>query len=309
MKRFEDEVRDAIQLTRTPRFDKAHALRLYVEQTTMDRLLDEDTERYKAALEKTGGIFGGIEPVHRFYEAYQGPVDTPYAAAAVGMQQEAFLTEVGKKSSLQGLGLTPFVNNRSVKRDVWTSQFSAIVSALRSPDVQAPVTPPVRPTPILRRGTVHIPDTNLRTAIAETLGKTPNTPITDEDMKRLTRLFADGKGIQDLPGLEYAVNLERIELRRNAISDLTPLAGLIRLNNIKLRDNVISDVSPLANLLSVDWMGLEQNVITDLSPLRGLVKLNGIGISGNPITNVSSLDSLTQPGTDRCLEYAHLGFF
>ena len=293
MKRFEDEVRDAIQQTRTPRFDKAHALRLYVEQATMDRLLDEDTERYKAALEKTGGIFGGIEPVHRFYEAYQGPVAPTYAAAAVGMQQEAFLTEVGKKSSLQGLGLTPLVNNRSVKRDVWTSQFSAIVSALHSPDVPAPITPTIRPTPILRRGPVHIPDTNLRAAIAETLGKAPNTPITDEDMKRLTQLFADGKGIRDLTGLEYAVNLERIELRRNAISDLTPLAELIRLNNIKLRDNVISDVSPLANLLSVDWMGLEENVITDLSPLRGLVKLNGIGISGNPITNVSSLDSLT----------------
>ncbi len=293
MKKFEDEVRDAIQQTRTPQFDKAHALRLYVEQATMDRLLDEDTERYKAALEKTGGIFGGIEPVHRFYEAYQGPVDPSYAAAAVGMQQEAFLTEVGKKSSLQRLGLTPLVNNRSVKRDVWASQFSAIVSALQSPDVPTPVTPTVRPTPILRPGTVHIPDTNLRAAIAETLGKAPNTPITDADMKRLTRLFADGKGIQNLTGLEYATNLERIELRRNAISDLTPLTGLIRLNNIKLRDNVISDVSPLANLLSVDWMGLEENVITDLSPLRGLVKLNGIGISGNPITNVSPLASLT----------------
>ena len=112
-------------------------------------------------------------------------------------------------------------------------------------------------------------------------------------MKTLTRFFADNKGIRDLTGLEYATNLERIELRRNAISDLTPLAGLIKLNNIKLRDNVISDVSPLGNLLSVDWMGLEENVIMDLSPLRGLVKLNGIGISGNPISDVSSLDSLT----------------
>ena len=30
----------------------------------------EDTARYKAALEKTGGVFGGtVEPVHRFHEA------------------------------------------------------------------------------------------------------------------------------------------------------------------------------------------------------------------------------------------------
>ena len=32
----------------------------------MDALLAEDTARYKTALEKTGGVFGGIEPVHPF---------------------------------------------------------------------------------------------------------------------------------------------------------------------------------------------------------------------------------------------------
>ena len=293
MKTIEDEVRSSIEKTRSPRFDKAHALRLYVEQATLDRLLGEDTARYKAALEKTGGVFGGIEPVHRFYEVYQGPVDAAYAAAAVGMKQEAFLTEVGKKSSLQGLGLTPLVNNRSVKRDVWTSQFSAIISALRSPDTQVPIPNNVSQIQPLPSGTVHIPDTNLRAAIAETLNKAPNDPITDKDMKELRQLRADGRGIQDLTGLEYAANLERIEFRRNAISDLTPLRNLIRLNNIKLRDNVISDVSPLANLLSVDWLGLEENVIRDLSPLKGLVKLEGIGISENLVTDVSSLASLT----------------
>ena len=293
MKRFEDEVRGVIEQTRNPSFDKAHALRLYVDKTTMDRLLDEDTERYEVALEKTGGVFGGIEPVHRFYETYQGPVDAAYAAASLGLETGAFLSEIGKKSSLQRLGLTSLVNGGNVKRDVWTLQFENVVSALHSPDVPVPVTTLIRPTQPLLGGTVYIPDTNLRAAIAETLGKATNAPITDEDLKQLTRLFADGKGIQDLTGLEYATNLERIELRRNAISDLTPLRGLIRLNNIKLRDNVITDVSPLANLLSVDWMGLEENVITDLSPLNGLVKLNGIGISGNLVTDVSPLASLS----------------
>ncbi|MDE0636650.1 MAG: leucine-rich repeat domain-containing protein [Candidatus Poribacteria bacterium] len=293
MKRFEDEVREVIEQTKNPAYDMAHALRLYVDQTTMDRLLDEDTVRYEAALKKTGGVFGGVEPVHRFYETYQGTVDAAYAAASLGLETAAFLSEISKKSSLQRLGLTGLVNGGNVKRDVWAAQFTAVVSALHSPDVPGPVTTIGRPIQPLRGGTVYIPDTNLLAVITETLGKAPNAPITDEDMKQLTRLFADGKGIQDLTGLEYATNLERIELRRNAISDLTPLAGLIRLNNIKLRDNVIRDVSPLANLLSVDWMGLEENVITDLSPLQGLVKLNGIGISGNPISDVSDLASLT----------------
>ena len=292
MKTFEDEVRAVIEQTRNPTFDKAHALRLYVAKETMDGLLAEDTTRYETALEKTRGVLGGIEPVHRFYESYHGPVDAAYAAAAVGMKPNAFLSEVSKKSSLQRLGLAGLLNGGNVKRDTWTSQFSAIVSALHSPDVPAPVATPVARTQPLVGGTVYIPDTNLRAAIAQALQVAENAPITDEDMKRLTSLFADSRGIQDLTGLEYATNLERITLRRNAISDLTPLRGLIRLNNVKLRDNVISDISPLANLFSVDWMGLEENVITDLSPLKGLVKLNGIGISGNLITDVSPLASL-----------------
>ena len=294
MKTFEDEVRGVVQRTKNPGYDKDHALRLYVVQETMDTLLQEDTERYRRALEQTGGVFGGIEPVHRFYERYQGPVDAAAAAAAVGMQQEAFLSQVSKKSSLQRLGLTGLVNGGNIKRDAWTSQFSAIFSALHSPDVQVPVATTTRqPIQPLVSGTVYIPDANLRAAIAETLNKAPNDPITDEDMKQLRQLRADGRGIQDLTGLEYAINLERIELRRNAISDVTPMRGLTRLNNIKLRDNVISDVSPLANLLSVDWLGLEENVISDLSPLKGLVKLEGIGISENLVTDVSSLASLT----------------
>ena len=294
MKTFEDEVRGVVQRTKNPGYDKDHALRLYVVQETMDALLQEDTERYRRALEQTGGVFGGIEPVHRFYERYHGPVDAAAAAAAVGMQQEVFLSQVSKKSSLQRLGLTGLVNGGNIKRDAWTSQFSAIFSALHSPDVQVPVATTTRqPIQPLVSGTVYIPDKNLRAAIAEILNKAPNDPITDEDMKQLRQLRADGRGIQDLTGLEYATNLERIELRRNAISDLTPMRGLTRLNNIKLRDNVISDVSPLANLLSVDWLGLEENVISDLSPLNGLVKLEGIGISENLVTDVSSLASLT----------------
>ena len=295
MKDFEDGVRAVVNQTQNPAYDKDHALRLYVEQTEMNVLVAEDTVRYEDALAKTGGVSGGIEPVHRFYEVYQGPVTVQYAAAAVGMEPTAFISQVQKKSSLQRLGLAALANGGNVKRDVWTAQFSDVVSALQSPDVVVPEpSRPTRQVPPVLGSTVSLPDVNLRAAIAERLGKAPNALITPDDMKRLTELFADEKGIRDLTGLEYATNLERIELENNAISDLTPLIGLVRLNNIKLHGNRISDVLPLAGLVNVDWMGLEENQITDLSPLAGLKKLNGIGISGNPITDISSLASMTR---------------
>ena len=55
MKTFEDEVRSVIESNATPAYDKEQALRLYVEQSEMDALLQEDTDRYRGALEATGG--------------------------------------------------------------------------------------------------------------------------------------------------------------------------------------------------------------------------------------------------------------
>ena len=291
MKTFEDEVRAVVsRQPDTPA--KAQALRLYVEQSVMEELVAEDTERYRVALEKTGGIFGGIEPVHRFHEEFQGPVDAAHAAAAVGLETEMFLEKIRENPSLQRLGLSALESeNGDVKRDAWTSNFSAVISALNSPDDT--VTRPVEPVIDLRPGDlVSIPDPSLRAAVAEALGKAVGSQITAADMSRLTRIDADDAGISDLTGLEAATRLERIEFRHNSISDLSPLAGLTRLNNIKLRGNRITDVSPLAGLINVDWLGLEENEISNLSPLEGLIKLNGIGISGNPISDVSPLASL-----------------
>ena len=295
MKEFEDGVRKAVEQVTNPTFDKPHALRLYVEKTVMDTLIVEDTERYRTALEATGGVFGGIEPVHRFYEAFQDPLDASRAAASVGLETTAFLAKISQESSLQNLGLAGLLDGGNVQRDAWTDNFGEVVSCLYG-DICLTPDPDPRPEPepdfepdftsdLIR-------DPNLHAAIAETLNKAPRSPITKADLERLTRIEADERGISDLTGLEYATRLERIEFRRNSISDLSPLAKLTRLNNIKLRDNRITDVSPLAELTNVDWLGLEENQITDLSPLERLIKLNGIGISGNPVSDVSPLASL-----------------
>ena len=286
MKEFEDGVRSVVEQTVNPGFDRDHVLRLYVTKAEMDPLVSEDTQRYRVALEQTGGVFGGIEPVHRFYEAFQGALTAEGAAAAVGMESKTFLDRIGKESSLQNLGLTGLLSGGNVKRDVWTSNFSEVVACLYGNDCATPDPDFDNVIP----GSL-IPDSNLRAAIAERLGKAPAS-ITEEDLAKLTELVADERGIRNLKGLEHAIRLERIEFRHNAISDLSPLAGLVRLDNIKLRGNRITDVSPLAGLKNVDWLGLEENEIRDLSPLKELVKLNGIGIEGNPITDVSPLAGL-----------------
>ncbi len=288
---FKDGVRAIIEETDNPPYDKAHALRLYVEKSVIDMLVDEDAERYRVALEKTGGDIKDIEPVHRFYEVFQKPVDAVHAAAAVGLEKTDFLDKINNSSPLQSLGLIQLVGeNGQMQRDAWTVGFQDVVSTLYDDTIVDPLPPGPEPGP---GGIVLIPDPNLSSAIKRTLNMAPDATITPADMERLRIIVADDQEIGDLRGLEFATQLERIEFRRNSIIDLSPLRNLTRLNNIKLRGNQITDITPLENLTRVDWLGLEQNQITDLSPLGKLTKLQGVGISGNPVTDVSPLADLT----------------
>ena len=244
MKTFEDGVRAVVEKNPNPPFDKARALRLYTEQSVMDTLVSEDTERYQRALEAAGDVFGGIEPVQRFYEAFQGPIDAAHAAAAVGLETEAFLQKIQGDASLQNLGLL-VLENGTMKRDTWTEQFSEVIVALSSPDSTV-VKPIVPQTERIPGESIYIPDPNLRSAIAETLGKAPNASITVEEMEGLERLHANHSDIKNLAGLELATNLTDLIINNNLISDLSPIAGLINLRRIRLSDNFISDLSVLS---------------------------------------------------------------
>ena len=70
---------------------------------------------------------------------------------------------------------------------------------------------------------VTIPDTNLRTKIAEALNKPPSVQLTLMDLLRLTELQAPTANIQDITGLEHAQNLTDLNLDNNNISDVSPL--------------------------------------------------------------------------------------
>ena len=295
MKTFEDQVRPVIESDTNPTYDKAQALRLYVEKSTMDALVSEDMNRYKGALEETGGMFGDIEPISRFHEVFQGEVNAAYAAAVVGLETEVFLEKIRENVGLQNAGLLVLDSpSGSVKRDAWTSSFRDIVFALNFPT--ALVAPPVVTPPEQKPdAVVHIPDLNLHAAIAEALGKNPNAPITVEDMAGLVELRAGDRGIRDLTGLQRATNLINLAISGNPISDYSPLAGLIRLENLWLHAGEfgISDLSPLAGLTNLKLIHGHSNPISDLSPLAGLTKLEHIYLPDGDISDLTPLAGLT----------------
>ena len=295
MKTFEDQVRPVIESNATPAYDKAQALRLYVEQSEMDARLGEDMEKYRVALTKTGGAVGDIEPISRFHEVFQGPVDAAYAAAVVGLETEVFLEKIRENIGLQNVGLLVLDSaNGSMKRDTWTSSFRDIVFALNFPT--AIVVPPIVTPPEQKpEAVVRIPDSNLHAAIAEALGKGPNAPITVAEMETLQEFEARYNGINDLTGIQFATNLSKIDLRDNEISDLSPLAGLIHLTQLNFsRNRNISDLSPLKDLKNLEYLTFFETLVSDLSPVAGLINLRSIHAWDHSISDLSPLSNLTK---------------
>ena len=160
-----------------------------------------------------------------------------------------------------------------------------------------------------------MPDSALRQAIREELKLPADEPLTKEKMLQLTRLHAVEKGIVNIQGLEFAMNLTALDLAVNPIKDISPLQGLTQLTHLglgstnlsdlsplasltslvdmDLGDNQISDLSPLSALTDLTKLDLQYNQISDLSPLAGLISLRDINLINNPISDLRPLSDLT----------------
>jgi len=140
---------------------------------------------------------------------------------------------------------------------------------------------------------VDIPDDNLRSAIAQTLGKAADVPITLLEMGTLKVLRANDRGISDLTGLETASRLRDLYLNNNVITDLSPLSGLKKLYWLELNHNeILSDLSPLSSLPNLNILNIEHNAIPDLSPLTELTTLHHIRMHHNIIEDLSPISGL-----------------
>ena len=290
MKTVEDEVRAVVDQAANPPFDKVRALDLYVEKTVMDELVEEDTQRYRDALEAAGGVFGGIEPIQRFYEVFHGSLSAAHAAASVGLETETFLEKISKNVSLQNLLGILVLEDGTVKRDAWTSNFDEVISVLNSPDS---VLPPVEQRPEIIPGAgVYIPDPNLRAAIEEALGKASGDVIAVEDMATLTDLNVENMGIRDITGLEFAINLKVLQIRGNMITDIAAVTGLSQLGYLGIANNKIPDISPITQLTNISSLEIYANEISDISPLAGLTNMRWLSMYDNPVTDISPLVNL-----------------
>ena len=87
---------------------------------------------------------------------------------------------------------------------------------------------------------VDIPDPKLRAAINAALGRNQMDNIRRIDLARVTNITAVNVGIYDLTGLEWAYNLETLDVRHNEIESTAPIDDLQNLTYLYLKGNPVT---------------------------------------------------------------------
>ncbi|MGL4337806.1 MAG: leucine-rich repeat domain-containing protein [Turicibacter sp.] len=139
---------------------------------------------------------------------------------------------------------------------------------------------------------VDVKDLILLQVINRTLDRPSNTPVTVAQMQSLKSLVCSNCGITDLTGLEYATNLEMLEVHGNYISDLSAISNLQNLDSVCLGKNLIEDLSPLENLENLKTLEISHNKVSDLTPVSKIDSLESMSLSNNNISDLSPLASL-----------------
>ena len=154
----------------------------------------------------------------------------------------------------------------------------------------------------------NIPDPGLRKAVRKTLEGhfyiSPNDPILNGNLQRVIFFNASSASISDLTGLEFATNLESLNLRRNNITDISTVSDLFKLDRLFLGENSVSDISAVANLRSLRFLELYNNSISDISAVANLSFLTFLDLHNNSISDISAVADLTN--LDRLLLKSNL---
>ena len=111
-------------------------------------------------------------------------------------------------------------------------------------------------------------------------------------MRQLTELKVQNTGIENLDGLEHAVNLRRLWIDSNSLSDLSPISHCSKLEDLGISDCGISDISALQGLVNLLGVNIGVNSIHDLQPLKSLINLEHLLINQNPISDITPLVNL-----------------
>ncbi|MDV3428439.1 MAG: protein kinase, partial [Bacillota bacterium] len=136
---------------------------------------------------------------------------------------------------------------------------------------------------------VTFTDRNLEAAIRKAINKSSGQ-ILKTDLASLTFLDISSKGISNLEGLQYAVNLQTLTIADNNISSISQLSSCKKLTGLYCCINKISNISPVKYLTNLKEISFADNKVTDISALSNLSRLNYLDLTHD--SGISTLKPL-----------------
>jgi ELWxxDGT repeat protein len=163
---------------------------------------------------------------------------------------------------------------------------------------------PVTPSYIPGQFVIHVPDASARTDLPLTDSNVHSQRILASDLAEIVVLDAARRGVATLTGLQYAINVETLNLAGNFISN-GELDGLVPAEQSSGETRGFPIGLPeLENLL------LDFNFVDDLTPLEQLTALRRLSydsfIAGDLIHQVADLTWPVVGGGERGLEFLSL---
>ena len=121
-----------------------------------------------------------------------------------------------------------------------------------------------------------------------------DAPITKKDLLQIKTLsIYSGKGINEIAGLEYMTNLEKLTLRESNVTDISAISKLRGLKYVDLTSNSIESIHPIGQLENINMLFLRDNKISDLTPLSKIKKIKTLDLTGNNIKDIQPLFTLS----------------
>jgi hypothetical protein len=135
-----------------------------------------------------------------------------------------------------------------------------------------------------------VDDQELLSTILSALGIQNPSDLTEESIKELKELNVSGTGIKALKGLEFAVNLERLNAQgAGDLADISALDGLQKLVFLNLRETAVSDISALEGMNQLQYLNLNRagngNGINNPEIIAPFVNLYYLSLRNTKLTN------------------------
>ncbi len=157
-------------------------------------------------------------------------------------------------------------------------------------------------------------DEILEELIREELEK-PEGDITSFDMLDLYFFTINDAGVENLTGLEYALELREFSIQRETVDSLLPLKNLsqlerlsiryceiinlpiefseeVNLNHVSIVGTIIEDVTFLRYMTNVDHLTMTDAGIEEIAALENLVNVQQLNLRGNDIEDISALANM-----------------